>query len=200
MVELDESRLRRSAGNREGPKSVWDVIWGQWKRSDLSLGDKIHNVEAGIIGVAIGSLYQKLNKMGFSSGKEFATAISEAKALNANLVLGDRPVNETLIRLQQSIDKTGWSQDKGDKGDNAAIANTIEMLKERRTVRGIMQTLKENLPEVYTALIGERDQYMANSLLKANGRTTVAVVGMAHMDGIEAHLPGFVPTTCDVRP
>lgn len=89
-------------------------------------GDKIHNVEAGIIGVAIGSLYQKLNKMGFSSGKEFATAISEAKvmesstmercsqpclkALNANLVLGDRPVNETLIRLQQSIDKTGWSQ------------------------------------------------------------------------------------------
>ncbi len=31
------------------------------------------------------------------------------------------------------------------------------------------------------ALIGERDVYMANSILKAHGQKTVAVVGMAHM-------------------
>ena len=31
------------------------------------------------------------------------------------------------------------------------------------------------------ALIGERDVYMANSILKADGQKTVAVVGMAHM-------------------
>jgi len=31
------------------------------------------------------------------------------------------------------------------------------------------------------ALIGERDVYMANSILKADGLKTVAVVGMAHM-------------------
>lgn len=33
-------------------------------------------------------------------------------------------------------------------------------------VRDLMTTLKENLPEVYTALIQERDEYMANSLIR----------------------------------
>lgn len=38
------------------------------------------------------------------------------------------------------------------------------------------------------ALIGERDAYMARSILQASGQMTVAVVGMAHMDGIEKAL------------
>jgi len=64
----------------------------------------------------------------------------------------------------------------------------VEALKERRNVRNIMASLKSSLPEVYQALIGERDVYMSNSILKANGQKTVAVVGMAHMDGIERTL------------
>jgi hypothetical protein len=47
-------------------------------------------VEAGVIGLAISSLYQKLDKMGFSSGQEFVTAMREADAAGAKLVLGDR--------------------------------------------------------------------------------------------------------------
>lgn len=68
------------------------------------------------------------------------------------------------------------------------MAKAVEQLKERSTVRELMATLEKSLPDVYQALIGERDAYMAESLLKANGKSSVGVVGMAHMDGIERNL------------
>jgi hypothetical protein len=74
------------------------------------MGEKLANVEAGVIGLVISSLYQKLDKMGFSSGQEFITAIREADAAGATVVLGDRPVDVTLKRLQESIDTTGLKQ------------------------------------------------------------------------------------------
>jgi len=80
--------------------------WGK----PLSMGEKLANVEAGVIGLVISSLYQKLDKMGFSSGQEFITAIREADAAGATVVLGDRPVDVTLKRLQESIDTTGLKQ------------------------------------------------------------------------------------------
>eukprot|EP00966_Prymnesium_polylepis_P235926 5456382-Prymnesium_polylepis.2 len=53
---------------------------------------------------------------------------------------------------------------------------------------------------LYDALIGERDAYMARSLLDSPGRRIVAVVGMAHMDGIETYFSkGAAPAECVVR-
>ena len=70
-------------------------------------------------------------------------------------------------------------------------------------------TLKEELPLVYEALIGERDLYMAHAIADAGASSTlsttttkttgtgtrtgtegvlVGVVGMMHLDGIEKHL------------
>ena len=60
--------------------------WGK----PVNIGEKLANVEAGVIGLAISSLYQKLDKMGFSSGQEFVTAMREAETAGAKLVLGDR--------------------------------------------------------------------------------------------------------------
>ena len=42
------------------------------------------------------------------------------------------------------------------------------------------------MPPLYDALIAERDAYMARALLGAEGSRVVAVVGLAHVDGIEA--------------
>jgi pheromone shutdown protein TraB len=170
--------------------------------------------------MVIGGLYTKLNQMGFSSGQEFVVAIREAKALNATIVLGDRGVDQTLSRLQESLDKSGFGavqkfierQQENEvlitggmteaelADDKESLTKTIEALKERRTVRALMATLKESLPEVHAALIAERDAFMANSLLQAKGRNTVAVVGMAHMDGIEANLgdTGFKKVVCSI--
>jgi len=78
------------------------------------------------------------------------------------------------------------------------VAMGVEALKQRKTVREIMSTLRNALPELYTALVAERDQYMARSILETKATKTVAVVGMAHMDGIEVALKGYVPVQCDL--
>ena len=50
--------------------------------------------------------------------------------------------------------------------------------------RCLVQALREFLPPVAEALIDERDEYMVKTLRSLEGRT-VAVVGLAHLDGIE---------------
>jgi len=224
MIELDKKRIKSSMGaKREEPQSVWQLLRSEFGRSGPSFGDKIKGFESGLIGMVIGGLYKKLNEMGFSSGQEFVVAVQEARALNATLVLGDRGVDQTLQRLQESLDESGWGAvksfasvqsqtsnaaliasevdgNKGLGGDKESLEKTIESLKERETVRELMATLKQSLPKVYQALIAERDEFMSNSLLKAGGKRTVAVVGMAHLDGIEAYLQdkGYAMAPCSL--
>ena len=236
MVELDSQRVKKrqppaggaASAKDEGanppPSSIWELLRAEWGKP-VGLSEKLANVEAGIIGLAISSLYKKLDRMGFSSGQEFLTAIREAEASGATLVLGDRPVDVTLKRLQQSIEKTGLKEvtafatsqaespeekllaskigarDADMTGSDAQqLANTVEALKERKNVRRIMGSLQASLPEVYQALIGERDVFMTSSILKAGGQRAVAVVGMAHMDGIETALSskGYTPAPVSV--
>lgn len=85
------------------------------------------------------------------------------------------------------------------------MSQFVESLKQRAGLRQMAATLKEELPLVYEALIGERDTYMAraiadagstagmsvgsaNSSASLNEGVLVGVVGMMHLDGIEKHL------------
>ena len=137
MVELDESRVRSvkaataAADPAVGaaadgaapppppppPKTVWELVQREAARPGAGVGQKVRNIEAGLIGMAISTLYTKLNTMGFSSGEELATGIREVRraprshasrraarsvsrfgagaqgrAAGARIILGDRPV------------------------------------------------------------------------------------------------------------
>jgi len=133
MIELDKKRMRSSIGpKREEPQSVWQLASAEFGKSGPSFGEKIKGFETGLIGMVIGGLYQKLNQMGFSSGQEFVVAVQEAKALNATLVLGDRGVDTTLQRLQESLDESGWgavqafTKVQGQSSSTALIASELE--------------------------------------------------------------------------
>ena len=59
-----------------------------------------------------------------------------------------------------------------------------------------MGQLKRVAPEIYQALVAERDAYMANGLDKLNAfPVIVAVMGIAHVDGVETYLKarGWTP-------
>ena len=68
--------------------------------------------------------------------------------------------------------------------------------KAKDNVKKIMGALKSSAPEIYQAMVAERDVFMARGLDELginvkNGRsveTTVAVMGMAHVDGVERYL------------
>ena len=153
-----------------------------------------------------------MDDLGFSSGAEFVTAIQEAQASGIPVVLGDQPVKKTLRRLSEALSETdlvafinapeppGFAKlleenGGGSMGTKEEVGKMVEVLKTRSVVDEITGYLRETAPKLYAALLGERDAYLANSLLSADADGVVAVVGMAHMTGIETRLraAGFEP-------
>jgi pheromone shutdown protein TraB len=195
--------LARKAGDTLSPAAVQDAA----KAS--STPSLITRVLGGILGKALTSLYKKLDGMGFESGKEFRVAIAEAQSVNAKVLLGDRPVQQTLDALATAARATGYRKimsadldavqlqaagldPSSMQMDKAGIAGFMESLKTREKVRSLMTAIRAELPLLYNAMVRERDQYMANSLggyLQSTGnKCAVGVVGIAHMDGIEEFL------------
>lgn len=65
----------------------------------------------------------------------------------------------------------------------------IEKMKGRDTTELQMKTMKEGMPEVYDALVAERDSYMANGIDKlAQFESIVAVMGDGHLAGVSDNL------------
>ena len=183
---------------------------------------KARAVQAGsqAVGKLISGLYKKLESQGFSAGEEFVIAIKEGLALSppATIILGDRDVDITLQRLTEALSKTDIKQlfaaedltsfeaklpdnvksqlDAGQDLSKEQMTVFVETLKQKETVKQLMNRLKATSPEVYMAMVGERDVYMANGLNQlSNIKCTVAVMGLAHVDGVERCLKeeGWTP-------
>jgi len=78
-----------------------------------------------------------------------------------------------------------------DTSSASQLSLQIEQLKNRETVEKLQAYMQKKSPELYDALIGERDLYMAASLKGAvakNYKRIVGVVGFAHLGGIEQAL------------
>ncbi len=158
----------------------------------------------------LGSFYDSVEKLGFTAGGEFQAAIQEAFAMHTPVLLGDQDVDTTLQNLAAALSKTNTDSflkliddldaaerelgielpsDPDAQMTRDQMAGFVEKLKTRRALDLVMGTLQKEAPLIYQAMIGDRDAYMANSITgQANSRVMVAVVGMAHLSGIERNL------------
>ena len=208
MVELDAKRVSGFGGTADAPAK---------KLPPANLGQR---VGAFLVGSVLKRMYASLDKLGLDTGAEFSVALQLARDGAVPLLLADRDVDETLRRLSDAVRATTSdelerfdaaigaslaSQLSAKIDDKDAVAASVELIKKRDTVRKLVGGLKDNVPELYEALVDSRDAYMTASLLDrlaATGRgpqRVVAVVGMAHEDGISSRLAarGFVPKkTC----
>eukprot|EP00457_Paulinella_chromatophora_P004448 gb/GEZN01004460.1/.p1 GENE.gb/GEZN01004460.1/~~gb/GEZN01004460.1/.p1 ORF type:complete len:471 (+),score=95.90 gb/GEZN01004460.1/:124-1536(+) len=74
------------------------------------------------------------------------------------------------------------------------IENKVEKTKSRDLVTNMTQYLNEQAPNLCQGLLHDRDDYMASELertAKEGHKSIVAVVGLAHMDGIEKNWMGY---------
>jgi pheromone shutdown protein TraB len=76
------------------------------------------------------------------------------------------------------------------KADWRDPAAAVETLKTRKAAGAMAQLLRTQFPKIASAMLDQRDDIMTNGLLtaareKGGPSKIVAVVGMAHMDGIE---------------
>jgi len=73
--------------------------------------------------------------------------------------------------------------------DAATMASFVEAMKTKDNVKNIMKELKKAAPELYEALVGERDLFMAEGMDRlAQFDSMVCVMGLAHLDGVERNL------------
>ena len=143
------------------------------------------------------------NRLGIRPGAELLAAVEAAGEAGIPVELIDRDIDITLKRTWRNLGT--WKRitlfaslfaasDAGDTGDarrgEPISAEMIENLKQPRALSDMLTELGRAVPEIKGPLIDERDQYLASRLAEAGRgrRSVVAVVGAAHVPGIQAQL------------
>jgi hypothetical protein len=191
----------------EKPKAKPGFVRKALESLSATVGVWIQDAGGKLIGRVLSEFYKSVEKLGFVAGGEFKAAVEEGRDIGARILLGDRDVDITLNRLatavtnskQENFDRvvskiTALESAAGIELPNDAelskgtLNSFIESVKQRDLLGQVMGAVKSDLPEVYAALIGERDIFMAEGLATSSGVNIVGVVGMAHMEGIENYL------------
>eukprot|EP00548_Thalassiothrix_antarctica_P002182 CAMPEP_0194133704 /NCGR_PEP_ID=MMETSP0152-20130528/3759_1 /TAXON_ID=1049557 /ORGANISM="Thalassiothrix antarctica, Strain L6-D1" /LENGTH=442 /DNA_ID=CAMNT_0038829051 /DNA_START=86 /DNA_END=1414 /DNA_ORIENTATION=- len=165
-----------SAGFDSGDEFVRAVREGQKVGADIVLGDR--DVE-----VTMRRLTEGLTKTDL---KALFSSDSELEKTLEGMVPFDAALGE---RLAGSSSSSSGEQELSDAQFKEQLTTIMEVMKKKDNVKKIMAQLQRIAPFLYEALVGERDVYMATGLNGLNElETIVAVVGMAHADGIESTL------------
>jgi pheromone shutdown-related protein TraB len=150
--------------------------------------------------LALASYQRRIGaSLGVRPGAELLAAVEAAVATGTPVELIDRDINITLKRTWRNLGLWKRSMllsslvvgfDPGDKHASAepVTEQTIEDLKEPKALSEMLSELGRLVPEVKAPLIDERDAYLASKLGEAGAgrRSVVAVVGAAHVPGIQA--------------
>ncbi len=126
-------------------------------------------------------------------GAEMIQAIKAGKKASAKIVLLDRDIQITLKRAWKEMKfrekfKLMFGLIAGLVQPEKMKEEVIEQLKDKDIITQMMEELGNELPSAKKVLIDERDIYIANKILEAQGKKIVAVVGAGHIEGIKKHL------------
>ena len=135
---------------------------------------------------------------GVSPGSEMMRAVEVADEIGAEVVLIDRDVGITLRRgfgamgfLQRlRLFWNVWSEVLTPTKRDGEGPLDVDAMLETDAITAMTEEFAAFAPEIKTALIDERDTYMATHIHEQHRRhgTVVAVVGAGHLPGIERRL------------
>lgn len=185
-VELCQTRFNALKGERD------------WK--DLDLYRIIRQRKAGLVmaSLALGAYQRRIaEQFGIEPGAEMRAAAEVAEKQGLPLQLVDRDLAVTLRRSYASVPwykrlylMTGLLL--GVVSSDEIDEEAIEKLKQGDILESTFTEFAAYSPELYEALISERDRYMAASLREENatraGEEVLVVVGAGHLEGLARHL------------
>jgi len=178
----------------------YDALTAERKWTDLDLFRVLREGKAGLVMANLAlSAYQRriADQFGIEPGAEMRAAAVAAKEHNLPLQLVDRDLATTLRRSYASVP---WYKRMylmaglalGMVSSDEIDEESIEKLKEGDILESTFTEFAEHSPQLYEALISERDRYMAARLREENagaeGRKVLVVIGAGHMKGMAAHL------------
>ncbi len=166
----------------------------------LDLFQIIREGKVGLVAANLAlSAYQRrlAEQLGVEPGAELKAAAMRATERGLPLYLIDRDVGTTLKRAWSSLGFWGRSKLMAGLGasvfvDEEVDEADIERLKEGDILESSFGEFATDTPELFEAVIAERDRYMA-ARLRANAvggtvREVLAVVGAGHLKGLSAAL------------
>ncbi|MGD8371732.1 MAG: TraB/GumN family protein [Syntrophobacterales bacterium] len=131
-------------------------------------------------------------KLGSKPGEEMLRAIRAAEEVGASVRLADRDIRTTLSRTWRFMGL--WTKVKllaqiiSSAGEvDSLTQEDIEEMKKKDALEALLSEMGEELPEIKSILIDERDQYLAHRIRTAQGQKIVAVVGAGHVPGIQSY-------------
>ena len=178
----------------------YDALTAERKWTDLDLYKIIRQGKAGLVMANLAlSAYQRriADQFGIEPGAEMRAATVAAKERDLPLQLIDRDLATTLRRSYANVP---WYKRLylmaglalGMVSSEEIDEEAIEKLKEGDILESTFTEFAEQSPELFEALIAERDRYMAVRLREENmdssGRKVLVVIGAGHMEGMASHL------------
>ncbi|MDY6777443.1 MAG: TraB family protein, partial [Candidatus Nanohaloarchaea archaeon] len=178
-VELDASRLQ-SLRDQEA-----------WKGKDITDAIAEGDGHMLLFNIVL-SIYQRRlgEEYDIEPGAEMLGAIESAEEHDIQFSLIDRDINITLKRAlnRLSVLEKARLFSSVVEGFFESEEIDVEELKDRDVLHEVITEFAGRFPSLKEVLIDERDTYMAQRILEAEGETIVAVVGAGHVDGIRAKL------------
>ena len=170
----------------------------QWK--DMDLYRIIREKKAGLVmaNLALGAYQRRIaEQFGIEPGAELKAAADAAIAHDLPLQLIDRDLATTLKRSYRAVPwykrimlTTGLVMSTVSSED--IDEEQIEKLKEGDILESTFTEFAEQSPELYEALIAERDRFMAARLRQENsdnaGKRILVVIGAGHLEGLAKYL------------
>lgn len=162
----------------------------RWKNTDIVSVIRSGKAYLLIAQLMLSSFQKKIGaQLGTKPGEEMLRAVDVAEELGIETVMADREVRVTLSRTWSRIGfftkmKVMFSLMTGMFIQEEVDAEEIERLKSSDVLEEVMGEFSRQLPEVRTALIDERDLYLATRIRQAPGQRVVAIVGAGHVPGI----------------
>jgi len=152
-------------------------------------------------------------QLGVEPGEELKAGALDAQARGLPVHLIDREVGLTFKRALQSL---GWWQRTkvgagilaSMFGDEEVGDDEIEKLKQGDMLESSFGEFAAESPQLYQAIIAERDQYMASALRQvaagvpagaASPYRVLAVVGAGHLPGLVRHLHDDAADPAELR-
>lgn len=181
-IELDKQRY----------ENIMDE--NKWKDTDIFKVIKEKKTTLLLINLAISSFQKRIAKQfGIEAGQEMIQGIKSAEEHGATLVLADRNIQITFSRIWGNIDAKGKvmllsSILTGIFSNESITEEELEELKSRNSIDAILSEFTDEFPLLKKPLVDERDQYLAEKIRRAPGKKVVAVLGAAHIPGVQEEI------------
>lgn len=187
-IELDDERYKSMTETKD------------WKEMDIVDIIKKKKVGFLVAQMILSSYQRKIGKnLNQNVGQEMNVAIQYSKENQTKLLMIDRNIQTTLLRVWHNL---GWFEKikmltelLGSMFESDVKEEDIEALKQGDMLQSALSEVSKQFPKIAESLIFERDRIMAYKLAHASGNKIVAVVGAAHLPGIQKNLSNNNPIT-----